>query len=90
MKWVEFADKFPGDSEPCFKALSELNEELVKMSVLLGNGFVHSAADVIVFSTVHSSVVCIFLSALGVVIALKFGDCCIFKKHNELKTLLSV
>nr|GMD02153.1 probable methionine--tRNA ligase [Ipomoea batatas] len=56
MKWVEFADKFPGDSEPCFKALSELNEELVKMSVLLGNGFVHSAADVIVFSTVHSSV----------------------------------
>nr|GMC94331.1 probable methionine--tRNA ligase [Ipomoea batatas] len=57
MKWVEFADKFPGDSEPCFKALSELNEELVKMSVLLGNGFVHSAADVIVFSTVHSSVI---------------------------------
>nr|GMC98388.1 probable methionine--tRNA ligase [Ipomoea batatas] len=57
MKWVEFADKFPGDSEPCFKALGELNEELVKMSVLLGNGFVHSAADVIVFSTVHSSVI---------------------------------
>ncbi|XP_019200340.1 PREDICTED: probable methionine--tRNA ligase [Ipomoea nil] len=57
MKWIEFADKFPGDSEPCFKALSELNEELVKISVLLGNGFEHSAADIIVFSTVHSSVI---------------------------------
>lgn len=73
MKWVEFADKFPGDSEPCFKALSGLNEELVKMSVLLGNGFAHSAADIIVFSSVHSSVVGILLSALGFFITLNVG-----------------
>ncbi|RAL51332.1 hypothetical protein DM860_010834 [Cuscuta australis] len=57
MRWVEFADKFPEDSELCFKALGDLNEELVKISVLLGKGFTHSAADVIVFSIVHPHVI---------------------------------
>ncbi|CAH9139678.1 unnamed protein product [Cuscuta epithymum] len=57
IKWVDFADKFPEDPELCFKALSELNEELVKVSVLLGHGFEHTAADIIVFSIVHSTVI---------------------------------
>lgn len=46
-------------SEAPFKALTELNEELITKSVVLGNGLKPSAADVIVFSVIHSNVVCI-------------------------------
>lgn len=60
MKWIEFAESFPADSKACFDFLIKLNEELATKSVLLGNGLRTSEADVIVFSAVHSFVVCIF------------------------------
>lgn len=57
MKWVEFASNFPVDSGTSLKALSELNEDLSKKSVVLGKGFKISEADVVVFAAVHSSVI---------------------------------
>ncbi|KAG5600356.1 hypothetical protein H5410_031726 [Solanum commersonii] len=57
MKWVEFASNFPVDSGTCLKALSELNEDLSKKSVILGNGLKISEADIVVFAAVHSSVI---------------------------------
>lgn len=57
MKWVEFVGNLPVDSDLCSKALSELNDDLIKKSVLLGNGLKPSAADVIVFAAIHSLVV---------------------------------
>ncbi|KAL2558423.1 Nucleic acid-binding [Forsythia ovata] len=57
MKWIGFAEKFLAKSETPFKALSELNEELITKSVVLGNGLKPSAADVIVFSVIHSNVI---------------------------------
>ncbi|KAA3481271.1 aminoacyl tRNA synthase complex-interacting multifunctional protein 1 isoform X1 [Gossypium australe] len=57
MKWIAFADSFPGDSKACHGRLNELNTDLAKKSVLLGNGFTPSEADVIVFSVIHSSVI---------------------------------
>lgn len=57
MKWVEFASNFPVDSGASLKALSELNEDLSKKSVVLGKGFKISEADVVVFAAVHSSVI---------------------------------
>ncbi|MCD9644484.1 hypothetical protein HAX54_032703 [Datura stramonium] len=56
MKWVEFASNFPVDSGTSFKALSELNEDLSKKSVL-ANGFKISEADIVVFAAVHSFVI---------------------------------
>ncbi|KAI4370487.1 hypothetical protein MLD38_018838 [Melastoma candidum] len=55
-KWIGFAEGFPEGGES-FRALSKLNEELVPKSVLLGDGFSPSEADVVVFSAIHSSVV---------------------------------
>ncbi|XP_009778770.1 uncharacterized protein LOC107759049 [Nicotiana tabacum] len=57
VKWVEFANNFPVDSGASFKALGELNEDLSKKSVILGNGLKISAADIIVFASVHASVI---------------------------------
>ncbi|KAL3334482.1 hypothetical protein AABB24_030956 [Solanum stoloniferum] len=57
MKWVEFASNFPVDSGTSLKALSELNEDLSKKSVILGNGMKISEADIVVFAAVHSSVI---------------------------------
>lgn len=56
-KWIEFAESFPVNTESSIDALNKLNEELVTKSVLLGNGVTPSEADIIVFSTIHSSVV---------------------------------
>ncbi|XP_030449945.1 uncharacterized protein LOC115672303 [Syzygium oleosum] len=56
-KWIEFAESFPVNTKACIDGLSKLNEDLVPKSVLLGNGVTPSEADVIVFSTIHSSVV---------------------------------
>lgn len=42
------------------KALEELNEELVTKSVILGDGLKLSVADVYLYATAHSSVVCFF------------------------------
>ncbi|XP_011084815.1 aminoacyl tRNA synthase complex-interacting multifunctional protein 1 [Sesamum indicum] len=56
MKWIEFADSFLS-SNAAVKGLNELNEELITKSVLLGNGLKLSAADIIVFSAVHSYVI---------------------------------
>ncbi|CAI9091899.1 OLC1v1027010C3 [Oldenlandia corymbosa var. corymbosa] len=53
-KWISFVESVTADSA---KFLSDLNEELIKKSVLLGNGFKPSAADIIVFPAVHSVVV---------------------------------
>ena len=58
MKWIAFAEGFPTDSQACFGVLKQLNEELIAVSVLLGNGLRPSEADIIVFSAIHSSVVC--------------------------------
>ncbi|MBA0841407.1 hypothetical protein Goarm_003898 [Gossypium armourianum] len=57
MKWIAFADSFPSDSKACHGGLNELNTDLAKKSVLLGNGFTPSEADVIVFSVIHSSMI---------------------------------
>lgn len=62
MKWIEFASNFPVDSGTSLKALSELNEDLSKKSVILGNGLKISEADIVVFAAVHSSVVYISFS----------------------------
>lgn len=59
MKWIKFAESVPADSKACFDIFIKLNEELAQKSVLLGNGFRISEADVIVFSALHSFVVCI-------------------------------
>ncbi|KAK6155998.1 hypothetical protein DH2020_010246 [Rehmannia glutinosa] len=56
-KWIGFAESFLENSDARFKALTDLNEELITKSVVLGNGLKPSPADVIVFSTVHSSVI---------------------------------
>ncbi|XP_010505817.1 PREDICTED: aminoacyl tRNA synthase complex-interacting multifunctional protein 1 isoform X2 [Camelina sativa] len=56
LKWLDFAEGFPAISKDCFAALEKLNVELGTKSVLLGNGLTPSAADVAVFSAVHSSV----------------------------------
>ncbi|CAA2978791.1 probable methionine--tRNA ligase [Olea europaea subsp. europaea] len=57
IKWIGFVEKFLVKSEAPFKALTELNEELITKSVVLGNGLKPSAADVIVFSVIHSNVI---------------------------------
>ncbi|GMI80290.1 hypothetical protein like AT2G40660 [Hibiscus trionum] len=57
MKWIAFAESFPSDSKACSGHLNELNGALAQKSVLLGNGFTPSEADVIVFSVIHSSVI---------------------------------
>ncbi|CAN1151424.1 Methionine--tRNA ligase, cytoplasmic [Linum perenne] len=57
MKWIGFAESFPEDSKACSQALNGLNEELLTKSVILGNGFTPSEADVIVFSAIHSAVI---------------------------------
>ncbi|KAL2541849.1 Nucleic acid-binding [Abeliophyllum distichum] len=59
MKWIGFAEKFLAKSETPFKALSDLNEELITKSVVLGNGLKPSAADVIVYSVIHANVICL-------------------------------
>ncbi|KAK6932912.1 hypothetical protein RJ641_035806 [Dillenia turbinata] len=55
-KWLEFSESFPVDSEACFGALKELNNDLAHKSVLLGDGLKPSEADVVVFSIIHSFV----------------------------------
>ncbi|CAN4101373.1 unnamed protein product [Withania somnifera] len=57
MKWIEFASYFPVESGAGLKALSELNEDLNKKSVISGKGFKISEADIIVFAAVHSSMI---------------------------------
>ncbi|KAL0359100.1 UNVERIFIED_CONTAM: Methionine--tRNA ligase, cytoplasmic [Sesamum angustifolium] len=56
VKWIEFAESFLS-SNAALKDLNELNEELITKSVLLGDGLKLSAADIIVFSAVHSYVI---------------------------------
>lgn len=59
LKWVAFAEAFPVANDACFENLKRLNDELSGKSVLLGNGLRPSEADVIVYSVIHSSLVCI-------------------------------
>ncbi|GMN41143.1 hypothetical protein TIFTF001_010362 [Ficus carica] len=56
-KWVVFVERFPTDPGSCFEALKELNTELTTKSVLKGDGFKPSEADVIVFAAIHSVVI---------------------------------
>nr|XP_043632174.1 probable methionine--tRNA ligase isoform X2 [Erigeron canadensis] len=56
-KWVKFAENFPSDSEGCSKGLSQLNEYLCEVAVLVGGGYTPTDADLIVFSTVHPYVI---------------------------------
>ncbi|XVE86068.1 hypothetical protein DITRI_Ditri18aG0006800 [Diplodiscus trichospermus] len=57
MHWIAFSENFPKDPKTCYAALNELNTDLASKSVLLGNGFTLSAADFIVFSVIHRSVI---------------------------------
>ncbi|GFP89376.1 probable methionine--tRNA ligase [Phtheirospermum japonicum] len=57
MKRIDFAASFLENPDARSKALTDLNEELITKSVVLGNGLTPSPADVIVFSTVHSSLI---------------------------------
>ncbi|KAJ8771160.1 hypothetical protein K2173_023485 [Erythroxylum novogranatense] len=57
MKWVGFAENFPADSKTTFDKLIPLNDELALKSVILGNGFTPSEADVILFALLHSCVI---------------------------------
>ncbi|KAL4576063.1 hypothetical protein LXL04_012151 [Taraxacum kok-saghyz] len=61
-KWVTFAEKFLLDPEACSKSLTQLNEYLTEKAVLVGGGFTPSEADIIVFSTVHPSVISLSVS----------------------------
>lgn len=56
-QWVVFVERFPTDPGSCFEALKELNTELTTISVLKGDGFKPSEADVIVFAAIHSVVI---------------------------------
>ncbi|KAF5190346.1 Nucleic acid-binding, OB-fold-like protein, partial [Thalictrum thalictroides] len=56
LNWVAFADSFPLNSDGCNEFLTRLNEDLTLKSVLLGDGFKPSVADIVVFSSLHSSV----------------------------------
>lgn len=62
LKWADFAQEYFKNSGGVgtIKALEDLNEEFITKSVLLGNGLKPSVADVYVYATSHSSVVCIF------------------------------
>lgn len=60
MKWVEFASNFPSEPEACHAALKGLNEDLATRAVLLG-GLEPSEADVVMFSTLYSFMVCFVL-----------------------------
>lgn len=66
LKWIKYAEGFPSDPQACLGALKELNESLADRTVLLGNWFKISEADVSVFAAVHSSVVWIILHFLVV------------------------
>ncbi|KAH6820552.1 Nucleic acid-binding [Perilla frutescens var. hirtella] len=57
VRWVQFVETFLKKSDGRLKELTDLNEELITKSVLVGNGLKPSAADVIVFGAVHSSVI---------------------------------
>ncbi|XP_050211098.1 uncharacterized protein LOC126661320 isoform X2 [Mercurialis annua] len=57
MKWIDFAGGFPVDSSACFEALIGLNQDLTQKTVFLGTGITPSAADVVVFAAIHSSVI---------------------------------
>ncbi|KAJ0258260.1 putative methionyl-tRNA synthetase [Hirschfeldia incana] len=57
LKWLEYADSLPADSKARFAALEKLNAELAVKAVVLGNGLTPSAADVVVFAALHSSLI---------------------------------
>ncbi|XP_057979362.1 methionine--tRNA ligase, cytoplasmic [Malania oleifera] len=57
IRWIEFAENFPVDSQACFGVLNNLNEDLAQKSVLQGNGLKPLEADVVAFSVLHSFVI---------------------------------
>ena len=61
MNWIAFAEAFPVNPEAALEVLTKLNEELSNKAILLGNGLKPSEADIIVFSVIHSSLVCIVI-----------------------------
>uniref|UniRef100_A0A0D9V786 tRNA-binding domain-containing protein n=1 Tax=Leersia perrieri TaxID=77586 RepID=A0A0D9V786_9ORYZ len=56
LKWVEFSSNFVGKCGEQHALLNNLNEDLSQKSVLLGNGFKPSVADIAVFATVQAIV----------------------------------
>lgn len=58
MKWVKFANDFSCNDKTRESILKGFNEELATRSVLIGNGLSTSEADIIVYSALHSFVVC--------------------------------
>uniref|UniRef100_A0A1D1Z7W7 Putative methionine--tRNA ligase n=1 Tax=Anthurium amnicola TaxID=1678845 RepID=A0A1D1Z7W7_9ARAE len=56
LKWTEFANNFLTDAEAHDASLKYLNEHLSQKAVLLGDGLKTSAADIVVFSALHSFV----------------------------------
>jgi aminoacyl tRNA synthase complex-interacting multifunctional protein 1 len=60
LKWVEFSSNFVGKCGEQHALLGNLNQDLSQKSVLLGNGFKPSVADIVVFATIQ-----VFVSHLG-------------------------
>ncbi|EAY76306.1 hypothetical protein OsI_04241 [Oryza sativa Indica Group] len=60
LKWVEFSSNFVGKCGEQHVLLGNLNQDLSQKSVLLGNGFKPSVADIVVFATIQ-----VFVSHLG-------------------------
>ncbi|XP_052156463.1 uncharacterized protein LOC127774254 isoform X1 [Oryza glaberrima] len=60
LKWVGFSSNFVGKCGEQHVLLGNLNQDLSQKSVLLGNGFKPSVADIVVFATIQ-----VFVSHLG-------------------------
>lgn len=82
MKWVDFASYFLANSGSSLSKLEGLNEDLVKKSALLGDGFKTSEADVDVYSSLLSFVMCVHTHASDILLALSIS-------FNTVKLLTS-
>lgn len=56
-KWLAFSDSFHSDANSSLSELKTFDETLVQRSVLLGKGLYPSVADVVVWTSLHDSVV---------------------------------
>lgn len=56
-KWLAFSDSFHSDTNSSLSKLKFFDEALVQRSVLLGKGLYPSVADVVVWASLHDSVV---------------------------------
>jgi aminoacyl tRNA synthase complex-interacting multifunctional protein 1 len=57
LKWVKFASGFAGNDGKRHTLVANLNQDLSQKSVILGDGFKPSVADIAVFATVQAFMV---------------------------------